>query len=67
MIAEGPLRLMVRGLADPTVEGTDRLDGLAPAIATTTPPAPVIFAPNHHSHLDTPLMFTAVPCRGAAS
>jgi 1-acyl-sn-glycerol-3-phosphate acyltransferase len=56
-IAEGPLRLGVKLVADPEVVGVDRLADLrrlddAPA---------VIFAPNHHSHLDTALMAVAVP------
>ena len=38
--------------ARPTVSGLDRLDNLA---------APVIFAPNHASHLDTPLVLAALP------
>jgi 1-acyl-sn-glycerol-3-phosphate acyltransferase len=59
-IAAGPLRLMVRALADPTVEGTDRLADLRPRSRDDDPPA-VIFAPNHHSHLDTPLSITAIP------
>jgi 1-acyl-sn-glycerol-3-phosphate acyltransferase len=60
MITAGPLRLMVRLLADPTVEGTDRLADLRPRSRDDDPPA-VIFAPNHHSHLDTPLSITAIP------
>ncbi len=56
-IARGPLRLVVRLIADPEVHGVDRLADLA---ALEDPPA-VIFAPNHHSHVDTPLMVTSVP------
>jgi 1-acyl-sn-glycerol-3-phosphate acyltransferase len=56
-ISEGPLRLLVRGLADPDVVGLDRLDDLA----RLDDPPPVIFAPNHHSHLDTALMIRAIP------
>ena len=39
VIAEGPMRLAVRGLADPEVFGTDRLDDLRrqAADATTRP------------------------------
>ena len=90
VIAEGPMRAIVQGLASPEVFGTDRLDDLrrqaedsdrtasfarsAPSIASLdrrltrsdsrsahTPPPPLIFAPNHHSHLDTALMVRAVP------
>jgi len=57
IIAEGPLRLLVEGLALPTVTGLDRLDGLT----RLDEPPPVIFAPNHHSHLDTGLMIRAIP------
>ena len=52
-IVEGPMRLMVAGLASPERKGTDRLIDL--------PDGPLIFAANHHSHLDTPLMLTSIP------
>ena len=42
----------------PRCVGVDRLADLQRA--RDDPPA-VIFAPNHHSHLDTPLMATAIP------
>jgi 1-acyl-sn-glycerol-3-phosphate acyltransferase len=58
VIARGPLRAMVKLIADPQVHGTDRLADL---IALGDDAPPVIFAPNHHSHVDTPLMVTAVP------
>ena len=53
-IIEGPMRLVVRTLADPRRRGLDRLETLR---------GPVVFAANHHSHLDTPLMLTSVPER----
>ncbi|MFT3855429.1 MAG: lysophospholipid acyltransferase family protein [Ilumatobacteraceae bacterium] len=56
-VAEGPVRLGVKLLADPEVLGVDRLADLQRA---EDPPA-VIFAPNHHSHLDTALMAVSVP------
>ncbi|MEY4360948.1 MAG: hypothetical protein RL391_254 [Actinomycetota bacterium] len=56
-LVNGPVRLMVRGLASPTVFGLDRLSDLQRLDETT----PVIFTPNHHSHLDTALMTIAVP------
>ena len=56
-IVEGPMRLMVKLLADPTVEGIDRLADLRRLDET---PA-VIFTPNHHSHLDTPVSITSIP------
>jgi len=52
-IVEGPMRLVVAGLAAPERNGTDRLLDL--------PDGPLIFAANHHSHLDTPLMLTSIP------
>ncbi len=57
VIAEGPLRLLVRGLANPTVVGRDRLADLT----RLDEPPPVIFTPNHHSHLDTALMVRSIP------
>lgn len=57
LITEGPLRVMVRSVANPAVTGLDRLDHLT---RLDTPPA-VIFAPNHHSHVDTGLMIRAIP------
>jgi 1-acyl-sn-glycerol-3-phosphate acyltransferase len=62
VIAEGPMRAVVRGLASPEVFGTDRLDDLRRRAAESEQaPPPLIFAPNHHSHLDTALMVRAVP------
>ena len=57
VITEGPLRLMVRGVASPEVTGLDRLDHLT----RLDDPPPVIFTPNHHSHLDTSLMIRSIP------
>lgn len=57
LITEGPLRLTVKLIANPEIVGLDRLEDLR---SRKDPPA-VIFAPNHHSHVDTPLMVTAVP------
>lgn len=57
VITAGPLRLLVQGLAAPDVVGLDRLRDLT---KLDEPPA-VIFAPNHHSHLDTGLMITSIP------
>jgi 1-acyl-sn-glycerol-3-phosphate acyltransferase len=52
LLVEGPLRLAVQGLASPTRLGLDRLANLK---------GPAIFAGNHHSHLDAPIMLTSVP------
>lgn len=61
VIARGPLQLLVKALADPEILGADRLADLA-ALADRGGDAPaLIFAPTHHSHLDTPLMSVAVP------
>ncbi len=57
VIVAGPMRLGVKLIADPEVVGTDRLEDLR---QRDDVPA-VIFAPNHHSHVDTPLIITVVP------
>ena len=57
VMVEGPVRLAARVLASPEIVGTDRLADLT---SLEDPPA-VIFAPNHHSHLDTGLMIRSVP------
>ncbi len=57
LIAEGPLRLLVKGVANPDVVGLDRLHDLS----RHDDPPPVIFAPNHHSHVDTALMIRSIP------
>ena len=46
------MRLAVSGLAAPDRRGQDRLASLQ---------GPAIFAANHHSHLDTPLLLTSIP------
>ena len=51
-IVEGPMRAMVQVLASPRRHGTDRLAGLE---------GPIVFASNHHSHIDTPLLLTSIP------
>src|SRR6056297_310811 len=57
VIVEGPIRLAAQVITSPEILGTDRLADLA---ALDEPP-PLIFAPTHHSHLDTGLMIRAVP------
>ncbi len=47
-------RPAVRAIADPDVRGVDRLDHVE---------GPVIFAANHHSHLDTGILLAALPPR----
>ena len=58
VINRGPLQLIVKVLADPEILGVDRLADLS---AKGDDAPALIFAPNHHSHVDTPLMVTAVP------
>ena len=53
-VVEGPMRAAVKALAAPKRKGADRLDAVH---------GPVIFAANHHSHLDTPLLLTSIPDR----
>ena len=57
LIVEGPLRGALKVVADPVVDGLDRLADLR----AVEEPGPVIFAANHHSHLDAPLMLTSIP------
>ncbi len=56
LIVEGPLRLLVKGVARPEIVGLDRLNDLIEGEYQ-----PVVFAANHHSHLDAPLMITSIP------
>lgn len=57
MILAGPMRMLVRAVASPEIVGADRLADLVDA----DPPVALIFAPNHHSHIDTPLVLTSLP------
>lgn len=54
LLMENLTRPALRVLADPTVAGLDRLDGVE---------GPVVFAANHASHLDAPLILTSLPAR----
>jgi 1-acyl-sn-glycerol-3-phosphate acyltransferase len=56
-ITEGPMRLATSIVTAPTILGLDRLADLE---RREHPPA-LIFAPTHHSHLDTGLVIRAVP------
>ncbi|MGC8627260.1 MAG: lysophospholipid acyltransferase family protein [Acidimicrobiales bacterium] len=47
-------RPLIAAAAQPSVEGLDRFEGTE---------APVIFAANHSSHLDTPLLLSVLPSR----
>lgn len=61
LLVEGPLRLAVRQVASPEILGIDRLADLCDLESSNDRVQPVIFAPNHHSHIDTGLMIRAVP------
>ncbi|HEX6425694.1 MAG TPA: lysophospholipid acyltransferase family protein [Acidimicrobiales bacterium] len=54
-LVEAVARPAVAALAKPERHGLDRLDRLA------SDGGPVIFAANHHSHVDTPLLVTSIP------
>jgi 1-acyl-sn-glycerol-3-phosphate acyltransferase len=54
LLLDGVTKPAVRVLASPTVDGLDRIEDVV---------APVIFAANHASHLDTPLLLTSLPSR----
>jgi 1-acyl-sn-glycerol-3-phosphate acyltransferase len=58
-IVDGLVRPGMKVLAAPELAGTDRLAALRPAEDET--PQAVIFAANHHSHLDTPLLLSCIP------
>jgi 1-acyl-sn-glycerol-3-phosphate acyltransferase len=55
VLLEALARPAARGLAAPERRGLDRIEALR------DDDRPVIFAANHHSHLDTPLLLTAIP------
>lgn len=54
LLTEGITRPAVQLLASPTIEGLDRINHLD---------GPVVFAPNHASHVDTPLLLSILPDR----
>lgn len=57
LVLETLLRPAVRVLADPDRAGLDRLED----VRNADPVQPVIFAANHHSHVDTPLLLSSIP------
>lgn len=52
LLVEGLVRPAMDLIAAPTIKGLDRLDHVE---------GPVIFAANHHSHVDTPLLLSTIP------
>lgn len=54
MVLDNLTRPLMRAVATPEIAGGDRLHGLT---------GPVVFAANHSSHLDTPLLLTSLPDR----
>ena len=54
VLQDSVLRAGIEGLASPRVHGVDRLEGID---------GPVIFAGNHHSHLDIALLLLTMPRR----
>jgi 1-acyl-sn-glycerol-3-phosphate acyltransferase len=54
LVLDGLTRPLIHALAAPDVDGLDRIETL---------PAPAIFAANHSSHVDTPLVLTSLPER----
>jgi 1-acyl-sn-glycerol-3-phosphate acyltransferase len=52
LVLQGLVRPAMQALASPTVHGLDRLHDLE---------GPAIFAANHHSHIDTPLVLSTIP------
>lgn len=56
-ITDGPMRLATDVVTRPRIAGRDRLIDLE----RLEDPPPLIFAPTHHSHLDTGLVIRSVP------
>ena len=54
LVLDGVTRPLVRAVAAPEVDGLDRIE---------TVEGPVLFAANHASHVDTPLVLTVLPER----
>jgi 1-acyl-sn-glycerol-3-phosphate acyltransferase len=52
LLVEGVVRPALGALAAPRVFGLDRLEAID---------GPVVFAANHHSHIDTPLLLSLIP------
>jgi 1-acyl-sn-glycerol-3-phosphate acyltransferase len=61
VLVEAVARPVVAALARPAIQGLDRLDPLTAGRPSSDPPPPLIFAANHHSHVDTPTLITTIP------
>ena len=53
-LVNGVMRPLVYALGTPRRHGLDRIEGID---------GPVVFAANHHSHVDTPTLLTSIPDR----
>ena len=53
-LVNGVMRPLMYAVGTPRRRGLDRLDGID---------GPVVFASNHHSHVDTPTLLTSIPER----
>jgi 1-acyl-sn-glycerol-3-phosphate acyltransferase len=53
-LVNGVMRPLVFALGTPRRRGLDRIEGID---------GPVVFAANHHSHVDTPTLLTSIPDR----
>lgn len=60
-LLEAVITPTMRVLASPDRRGLDQLRDLIPAGADDELASPVIFAANHHSHVDTPLLLSSIP------
>ena len=61
MLLDGIVTPAVYALATPERRGLDRLEDLKQVERDDGSVAPVIFAANHHSHVDTPLLLASLP------
>ncbi len=60
-LLEAVITPTMKVLASPDRRGLDQLRDLIPQGPTTIFASPVIFAANHHSHVDTPLLLSSIP------
>ncbi|MEY2454331.1 MAG: 1-acyl-sn-glycerol-3-phosphate acyltransferase [Acidimicrobiaceae bacterium] len=60
-LLDGVIRPTMQVIASPDRRGVDNLQDLRPRAGSDDPPQPVIFAANHHSHVDTPLVLSTIP------